>query len=350
MSLENYNPNEVSQRNGNFIGLPFSEESADLILFPIPFDATVSYRSGTHLGPANIREGSLQLDLYDARNSEGYQRGIFMPNEEQKYADLNQELRPKVEEVIDHLEAGKPLNSSIQKLIDQVNQGSQQMIDWVAQDTRALLEKGKLVGLLGGDHSTPLGYLKALGEIHQETGYGILQIDAHMDLRKAYEGFTYSHASIFYNALEEIPAIKKLVQFGIRDYCEEELDYQKSSKGRVKTYFNEACKKTILEGTPFGKIAREVVEHLPEKVYVSFDIDGLEPSLCPNTGTPVPGGLSFDEAVYLIHLLGESGRKIIGFDLSEVGGNEEWDGNVGSRIAYKLALEILATNSTTKTQ
>ena len=120
--------------------------------------------------------------------------------------------------------------------------------------------------------------------------FGILQIDAHCDLREAYEGFVYSHASIMYNALEEIPAITRLVQVGIRDYCEEEWEYIRQSNGRIVTYFDKDIKERQYEGDNWKAIADEIIQQLPEKVYLSFDIDGLDPKLCPNTGTPVQGG------------------------------------------------------------
>ena len=83
-------------------------------------------------------------------------------------------------------------------------------------------------------------------------------------------------------------------------------------------------------------LCREIINHLPEKVYISFDIDGLDPKLCPNTGTPVPGGLELEQVYCLFRELVNSGREIIGFDVCEVG-DAEWDGNVGARIVYKLA-------------
>ncbi len=95
---------------------------------------------------------------------------------------------------------------------------------------KSTLDKNKLVGLLGGDHSTPLGFIKAIAEKHAD--FGILQIDAHCDLRSGYEGFTYSHASIMYNALNEIPQVTKLVQVGIRDYSQGEWEYIQNNKDR----------------------------------------------------------------------------------------------------------------------
>jgi agmatinase len=171
----------------------------------------------------------------------------------------------------------------------------------------------------------------------REDSFGILQIDAHCDLRKAYEGFTYSHASIFYNVMEEIPKVEKLVQVGIRDYCEEEINYIQNSKGRIVTFFDQDINESLFVGSSFHQICQNIIEKLPEKVYISFDIDGLWPNLCPNTGTPVAGGLSLPQAFYLLKQLVKSGRKIIGFDVCEVGSATEWDGNVGARVVYKIA-------------
>ncbi|MEX2589122.1 MAG: arginase family protein, partial [Chitinophagales bacterium] len=158
----------------------------------------------------------------------------------------------------------------------------------------------------------------------------------HMDFRKAYEGFTYSHASIFYNALQ-LGQVEKIVQLGIRDYCQEELDFASNQNKRIAVYYDKAIKRAQMQGETVHALFQKIIDELPEKVYVSIDIDGLDPALCPNTGTPVPGGLQFEETIYLIQLLKESGRKIIGFDLCEVTpGNDDWDGNVGSRLLYQL--------------
>jgi agmatinase len=205
-----------------------------------------------------------------------------------------------------------------------------------------------MVGLLGGDHSTPLGFLRALSEQHNR--FGILQIDAHADLRKAYEGFTYSHASIMYNALK-LPAVGRLVQVGIRDICEEEVNVINRSMGRVVTFFDEDLKDKKISGTPWSALCDTIIQHLPQQVYISFDIDGLDPKLCPNTGTPVAGGLEFQEAVFLIKKVVDAGKTIIGFDLSEVAaGPSDWDANVGARLLFQLCNWMAVSNGKLKRQ
>jgi agmatinase len=131
--------------------------------------------------------------------------------------------------------------------------------------------------------------------------------------------------------------LEKLVQVGIRDFCEEEWDYICNSNYRVVAYLDKAIKERQYEGETWKQIADEIVNQLPEKVYISFDIDGLDRKLCPNTGTPVQGGFESEQIFYLIKKITESGRKIIGFDLVEIGvGQTDWDSNVGARILWRL--------------
>jgi agmatinase len=328
---KDFDPSGYAVKNGNFIGLPFDEFSAKIVLQPVPWEATVSYAAGTAQGPENILEASYQLDLYDADLPEAYKVGIFMRKVDPMIEELSLKTREMAKQHIDHLEEGLGSNP---KLVEAVNSNSQKVNNWVERQCTELLDAGKIVGLIGGEHSTPLGYLKALAQKHDS--FGILQIDAHCDLREAYEDFQYSHASIFYNALEEVSKIEKLVQVGIRDYCQEEVDYIKASKGRVEVLYDRDMQEALFRGSTFHDICMSVVNQLPQLVYISFDIDGLMPTLCPNTGTPVPGGLDLPQAFYLLKLVVESGRKIIGFDLSEVGSATEWDGNVGARVVYKL--------------
>lgn len=235
-------------------------------------------------------------------------------------------------------------NDFLRRSINDVNTGSAKMIQWVYDQTTELLKKGKLVGLVGGDHSTPLGFFKAIGD--HKGDFGILQIDAHCDLRDSYEGFTYSHASIMFNALKEVPQLKKLVQVGIRDYCEEEVDYINDNSERVTTFFDKDIKERMFEGENWKSICDSIISTLPQQVYISFDIDGLDPKLCPHTGTPVPGGFETEQLFYLFRKVIESGRQLIGFDLNEVSaGHDEWDANVGARVLFKLCNYMIKSNA-----
>ena len=145
-------------------------------------------------------------------------------------------------------------------------------------------------------------------------------------------------ASIFDSVRTRLPGVGKLVQGGIRDLGEAEHRFSEDSGGRIVTHYDARTRARMVEGETWGALCREIVSALPLKVYVSFDIDGLDPTLCPHTGTPVPGGLSFSEATALVAEVIRSGRTIIGLDLNEVapGPDSEWDGNVGARLLYKM--------------
>ena len=344
--LSQFDPNRAGNPNNNIFGLPFTEEDARVVLLPIPWEVTVSYTAGTARASDHICKAALQVDIFDQDMRDGWRSGFYMRPADKKVLMKSDYLRKEAELYIDYISKGEKveLNNFMCKSLKEINEGGIYLNNWVYQQTSDLLKKDKLVGLVGGDHSTPLGYFKAISEKHGT--FGILQIDAHADLRKNYEGFNYSHACIMYNALNEIPDISKLVQVGVRDLCDEEWEYISSSNYRVVTYFDHELKERQFEGQIWKQIADEIINHLPACVYLSLDIDGLDPKLCPATGTPVPGGLELEQVYYLVRQVLRTGRKFIGFDLSEVGtGETEWDANVGARILWKLCNLLLASNS-----
>lgn len=345
VDFSNYDPNSVSNPDNNLFGLPTTEQDARVIILPVPWEVTVSYGSGTARAPEAISKASLQVDIFDPEVPDGWKQGYFMRNPDRKILMKSDYLRKEAELYIDYISRGDEVeaNQFMSKTIRDVNEGAAYLNNWVYEQTKALLEKDKLVGILGGDHSTPLGYLKAIAE--KQGDFGVLQIDAHCDLRIAYEGFNYSHASIMYNALNEISQIQRLVQVGVRDYSPSEWDYIRNSEYRVVTYFDREIKHRQFEGDTWKHIAEEIVDKLPQKVYISFDIDGLDRKLCPHTGTPVPGGFETEEVFYIFRKVLESGRKIIGFDLSEVGiSDSDWNSNVGARVLFKLCNLLVASN------
>jgi agmatinase len=221
----------------------------------------------------------------------------------------------------------------MQEELHKINRECGKLNNRVFEKVQLVLDAEKIPGIVGGDHSVPLGALQAAGERY--TDFGVLQLDAHLDLRNSYEGFTYSHASVFFNALK-IESLKKLVQVGIRDYCEEETEVIQNEGGRISVFFDHALKENQFKGKNWDAQCEEIVDELPSNVYVSIDVDGLDPKLCPHTGTPVPGGLEFQQTIYLLKKVVESGRKIIGFDVCETG-KKEWDANVAARLLYRLS-------------
>ncbi len=330
-----FDPGNVAVDNGNIFALPCTGEDASLVVLPVPWEVTVSYRTGTANGPEMLRSASLQVDLYDEDMGDIWKYGLYMPPHPADICATGHDLRKKAADIIDGLARGEsPLRFSQEYA--GIERQFRKLYDRIESATLGYLQRGKIVGIAGGDHSVPLGALRAYARLFKS--FGILHIDAHADLRTAYEGFVYSHASIMRNVLD-LPQVERIVQVGVRDFCKEEADVIAGSNGRVKLYSDAALKSALFCGTTWQNLCQDIIDSLPELVYISFDIDGLDPSLCPHTGTPVPGGLSFPETVFLLKKIAESGRKIIGFDLVEVAGNagdDPWDGIVGARLLYKL--------------
>jgi len=334
--IQSFNPNDIGSADGNIYGLPFTVEEADVVILPVPWEVTVSYSAGTASGPEAVYEASFQVDLYDPIVTDAWKRGIAMLPVSKKIKTQSNTLRKKAEKYIDMYAEGKTpeKNAGMRKIQQEINKGSNELNAWVKKQVLKQLDQQKLVGLLGGDHSTPLGYIQALAERHES--FGILQIDAHADLRVAYEGFEFSHASIMYNALK-VPQVSTLTQVGIRDYCEDEKQLIDVDK-RIHTFFDDAIKHQQYEGKTWKDICKQIIKTLPDKIYLSIDIDGLDPKLCPNTGTPVPGGFEFEQVIYLLHEVVKSGKQIIGFDINEIApGKDEWDANVGARLLYRVS-------------
>jgi agmatinase len=344
MQLQDFNPNAIGNTDLNIFGLPFNTKNANIIIIPVPWEVTTSYRRGTANAPRSIFDASFQVDLFDPFKKDAWKTGFAMAEIPGNIKRMNEQLSKLSSAIVAALEKGVDISKSpeLQKKLKQVNTGCCELNDWVNQETQKHLNKNKLIAMVGGDHSVPLGYLQTLSEKHNN--FGILQIDAHADLRKAYEGFEFSHASIMFNALK-IPQISKLVQLGIRDYCEEEFILIGKNNKRISTFFERDIRSSMYEGVSWKNICKKIIAELPQKIYISFDIDGLDPKLCPNTGTPVPGGFELQELYYLFEMIAEAGKKIIGFDLCETGiSKNEWDENVAARILYKLANVMAKSN------
>lgn len=319
--------------DANVFGAKVPYDDAQLVLIPVPWEVTTSYGKGTLLGPDAIKTASHQLDLTDLRLGKTFFAGITMMDADPRIKTWNDKAQPSALRVIEALVEEK---DPVAEDLGLVNHASVMVNEIVYEASRQALQDQKYVAIVGGDHSAPLGLMKALAEKYGD--YGVLHVDAHHDLRQAYEGFQYSHASIMFNALEEIPRIKRLTQVAIRDFSSFEYDYARNSN-RVEVFYDQDLFRRKAVGENFASITRAIIDTLPQKVYISFDIDGLQPAFCGATGTPVPGGLEYNEAVYLIEELALSGRQVIGFDLCEVAPSKdgsEWDANVGARILYKL--------------
>lgn len=333
MATQNFDPNAPSNNPNNLFGLPHTPEEAKLVVIPVPWEVTTSGGSGTANGPKQVLLASHQVDLFDRSKPELWKQGIAFDAFPTPLITLQAEAMKCIKNyralgAVSNLQQDSPQAIVLKKA---VNECCEQVNYWVKRRAENWLEQDKIVATLGGDHSTCYGLVHALAEKYSDIS--ILQIDAHADLRDAYEGITYSHASIMFN-LMKLNGVSSLTAVGVRDLCEEENDYIESHS-EVSCHFEREIRKNIYSGTGWASIVDTIVEGLGQTIYLSLDVDGLNPSLCPNTGTPVPGGLEFEEAMYLIEAVTKSGRKIVGFDISECG-DAKWDGNVAARLLWRI--------------
>ncbi len=345
MECKTFDPDGVGVDNGTYFGLPFDPATAELVLVSAPWDVTVSYGAGAAYAPDAIIEASTQLDFHDPLAPGAWRRGIATADVDYSLQEASQRLRTDAARVIDHLEGGgSPDDEYVVRKVRRVNEGCAAMNANIESQAARWLDAGRIVGLVGGDHSTPYGLIRALGARHAE--FGILHIDAHCDLRDAYEGFEFSHASIMFNVLRDVPQAVRIAQVGVRDFSEGEAALAASSE-RIATFDDLSLAAARFRGETWDDQCRRIVGTLPWEVYVSFDIDGLTFENCPHTGTPVSGGLTFNEAVWLLAVLARSGRRIIGFDVVEVcpAPDQRIDAITGARILWKLCGLTLASNA-----
>ncbi|MCB9914124.1 MAG: agmatinase family protein [Planctomycetes bacterium] len=349
---DRFDPDAAAQPGSGLFGLPHDPVAAGVRLLGVPFDATTSYRKGTALGPAAILAASHQVDLYDpwqttwpGADGRPWRAGLSLEIDDE-IARWNAEASPLAQAIIDRggeLGGDAQLARGLARVDELGERVNQRVLEW----TGDVLDEGRLPGIVGGDHASPFGAIQAAAL--RKPGLGVLHFDAHADLRDAYEGFRWSHASIFHNVLEHLPAVARVLSVGLRDVGEREAARLADPASRVRAVYDHEWAAWRARGADLAARARELVAELPDAVWISFDIDGLEPGLCPNTGTPVPGGLRWEEAMLWLDALAHSNKRVVGFDLCEVSPGEgadpevdSWDAMVGARLLYRLAGLALA--------
>ncbi|MCS6799346.1 MAG: agmatinase family protein [Myxococcota bacterium] len=343
-----FDPEHAADASDGIFGLPYREAECSVVLVPVPWEPTTSYGRGTSRGPSAIRGASAQLDLFDAELSDlglgdPWAFGIHMRAEDPQVLAWNDEACRLARPILER--AGRiGGDGNLERDRERVDALWDRLCGWLRAQVDALLDAGHLVGVVGGDHSCPFGAIAAHAARHPNLG--LLHVDAHADLRLAYEGFVGSHASILRNVAERLP-VGRIVQVALRDFSRAEADFARRDE-RFTVWTDAAIRRALASGKPWRALCEDIVATLPQTVYVTFDIDGLDPSLCPSTGTPVPGGLSFFEATDLLLELARQHKRVVGFDLCEVAPSnhpgDEWDANVGARILYRLAGVALHTH------
>ncbi len=335
MSAQYFDPSGVGQVTEGLFGFPYSVSEAKVVVLPVPWDVTTSYRPGTANGPSAIAAASPQLDFFDQDYPRLWEFSVAMAEISKDWLFANKTLRVKAEQIIHALETGNPLTESHTAILAEINVHCAQLHHWVMAQSEQYQSAGQFVVVLGGEHSVAYGNIVATAK--RFPNMGLLQIDAHQDLRDAYLGFEFSHASVMKRVLTDT-SVTKLVQVGIRDCSPDEIALA-NSDSRVAVFSNKYMQGRLFEGESWQSIVDEIISGLPQHVYLSIDVDGLDPSNCPHTGTPVPGGLSFDQLAYLLKRLSDSAKTLVGADLVEVAPGPEgddWDANVGARVLWQM--------------
>jgi len=317
--------------DGHPFGVPHGTEESWFHAICVPFEATASYHKGTAEGPEAILRESDQVDLFDARWGEPWRAGIAVRAYGEVAKLWNQAGNDAVQATLD----GQDKTAEVDALGERVNA-------YVGEQVAEIFSEGRVPVVVGGDHSVPYAAMAEAARRHP--GMGVLHIDAHADLRKAYQGFRWSHASIFYNVIQDTDAT--LLQIGIRDQGRSERQFAVEHP-RIAQLLDDEIAQVALRGGDVLALFEDAIAKLPQQVWLSVDIDGLRPDLCPSTGTPVPGGLDWREFRGILDALVRSGRKVIGFDLCEVG-SDNWDGAVGARVLYNLLGAAAASRGLTE--
>ena len=263
-------------------------ERAAAIVIPVPYDGTTSYRTGARDGPAAIIRASKHLEDYDLE----LDRDISL---------VGIHTAPAIVP-----DAGGP-----ERVVEQV---CRSVLGWA--------ERGKLVAILGGEHTVAIGAVRALREVYSDLS--VLFIDAHADLRDSYMGTRWGHASV----ARRIGEICPIVEVGVRTMCEEEREFLSAAKLRVYRWPPEQDVEALAEG---------VLGTLTSRVYVSVDLDALDPSIMAAVGTPEPGGMSWADLTGLLSVIGRR-REIVGYDLTELSPGEgpEACAFTAAKLAYRL--------------
>lgn len=272
----------------NYAGIPdeFAQlEKAKVVLIPVPYDGTSTWGKGADKGPEAFLKASENMELYDIEtNSEVYQQGIYLAN--------------PIEE----------------------NSTPEAMVNAVHRDTKEYIKRNKFVTLFGGEHSISIGTIRAFNECFDNLT--VLHIDAHADLRKSYDGTKFNHAC----AVHEASQTTNLIQVGIRS-----MDaIEKSFMDEEKTFFAH-------DMVNDEYWTDKVIDLMTDNVFITFDLDVLDPSIMPSTGTPEPGGLFYYETLEFLKQVFKD-KNVVGFDIVELCPNKADKSSdfLAAKLYYKM--------------
>lgn len=337
--------NSSSDNGGYYFRDAMAVQDAEIVLVSAPWAVTSAAGQGAAYTPDAIIDASTTVSLYDAVSQTSIEGKVATAEVDYDLQESSLQLGGDAAKIVSHIEDGGTLSGDyfIRK-VNRINIGFRDMHRSVGKRVFRFADKGKIVGVVGGDHSVTLGAVRSISSVYPEMG--VLFIDGHCDLRPSGKIFAYSHLSIARNIIDEVPQIAKMVQVGVRDMSLEEVEFA-TSHPKIELFSHEDMARSIYSGENWINICDKIAESLPKQVYISLDIDALTPECCPNTKRPIAGGMSFDQAVILINRVIESGRQIIGFDLTEVVPVSEGsiDSAIGARMLVKLCAAALKSKN-----
>jgi agmatinase len=325
---------------GELFGIVKHPNDATVVLIPVPLEIVGLEDSGTASAPERILQQSCHVSLFADKDLEATTLACAMLPIPYDIKMIGEQLHHQRERIIDSPYG--MYRSSNAEAIRIIDRQLSKINEYIKKKTLRFLNQGKIVGLVGGECSSALGCIEAMAEHYGS--FGILHIGAQPNLHKHYDGFSYSYASVMYNACK-INEVEKIVQVGLRDYCQEDQRVMNEQGDRIVPFFDYNIKQALFEGKTWQSITDSIVAELPKQVYLRFDINGLDAKLCPNTSRPVPGGLEIEQVIYLLEAIVKAGKVVIGFDLCEIGHGEssDWDALVGGHLLRQLS--ILAAKS-----
>ena len=339
--LRNLLGGEMVGDGGYYFEEKTSPADADLVIVSAPWSVTSDYGHGATYTPDAVIDASAYSNLYDVESGFSAEGRVATAEIDYNIQEYSEHLGRDAERIANRsFDGATPGVEYATRKVKHINEGFAEMHKSIYKQTKHWVSQGKTVAVIGGDHSVSLGAVKAMAECYNDLG--VLFIDAHADYAQEGETFAYSHRTIARNIVEEIPSVSRLVEVGVRDIDKAELDLLLAND-KVELFLAERVAAKRFEGESWGNLCREMVEKLPQKVYVSLDIDALKIEFCTHTNSPVPGGMTFDEVVYLVNCVVKSGREIVGFDITEVVSNidDKMDAIVAVRLLTKMIVATL---------
>lgn len=328
------NPNAPRPHNGRFLGLPFEESDAETIVLCAPW-AGAQADSHIHTAAANVLEASYHLHLYDPDVPDAWQNGLFLRLPDAQLSERGKQFRERAAGLSLFAESGESPSEGryVQTSFGEVDKEAAALQKELKQEAKLLLDNKKSVGLLGGDSSTQLGLLEALAERHPE--FGILHLGARMGLNASWPGPACSPETFFHHALQ-FGSVVQLTLAGAR-HCSPREEKTANGRENIAVFYQHEIRRRLFRGHTYSQICGDIVRSLPDRVYISFDIDALLPHYRPHSAGAAPGGFEFEEAIYLLKRLIDAELEIIGFGLCGVAGQpHEWDGQVGAQLLCRL--------------